>query len=209
MSKAKKAPQAEQLSLLESIPSGKAKTVNVVPVAEKQMNEYQAKQFTYMLDRMEAFRYQAIMDAFYATKREHEKTEVDVYLQEQFLKDLKSGKIVPVQVEKGEGLEIGSASKYITEQGKKTAVNLDTVVFHFKDLYFVAHHRDKLKAIEQAKESSIKELKDSTAFYRIRLRTGNMTNTEANTIIETLMEAWSVPMTIVAEANASNRSCTR
>lgn len=204
MSKSKKAPQAVQTNLFDN---KKLVVVDVIPVVEKQMNDHQCRQFTYMLDRMESWRIKTIREATRLATKTAE-SDVGDYTIDQFFKDLKSGKIKPETLSRGRKITVNSETNNIQVGDKFESRTCDTVVFHFHELYFKSEHREKLKELAEAEKVSIKEVNDCTAFYRIRLRTGGMSNTEANLIIEKLMDMWKVPVTIVAEANASNKGCS-
>lgn len=211
MSKKSTAKKPEQLSFLEENKSAKI-TTPATPVAEKPLNSDQAKQFLYMLNRMEAWRTRRISEAkkeaiakIEATKREYSLADV--------LKDIKSGKIVPLVVSNRDAhlssVNVSTSSVAGRETEKNRSVSLDSITFYVDDLYIKSEVREKVKQIQEDYDKTIKELNDSVAFYRVRLRTGNMSNLEANAIIEELTEAWSVPMSVVAEADHTNQTCTK
>lgn len=194
----KKKPSVNQTDLFPNLDKPK-----------KALNEFQTRNFLYMIDRIRSYRFSKLGEARRLEEKELDKlpkpTIGDV------IRLLKNGKLVPQKRNNRNNRDCSidySASALYNEEKNQTEGGYH-ITFSVKEIpTFKSPEAESNKIAERWKEQERID-NERIAGIKIKLRLGHIDSESAETFVNDLMAEWNVPITIVAEANHTNASCAR
>lgn len=181
---------------------------NLIEKPKKPLNEFQTRNFLYMIDRIRSYRFSKLGEA-----RRLEEKELDKLPRPEasdIIKMLKNGKLTPMPTSKGKSVfYIEESDHAVWNQATNTYDVGFKLSFGVRELHGFKSIKKESEIISQKWKEQERLDNELIAGIKIKLRLGHIDSETAENFVNTLMGDWNVPITIVAEANHTNASCAR
>jgi hypothetical protein len=181
-----------------------------VAVTERPLNDWQAKNFLYMLDRMESWRNKRIGEVYGKLSDEHGKKEKPELTVDALVKMLRSSKVTLAKLDsRGKQINLYRNGQQVYKGDTHEYKSGWHIELFIEDIPAMTAYENRAKEINDERGAKILEVREFTAAIRTRIRIGALSNLEAERLVNELQIAWEVPVDVVATANHTNSSCTR
>jgi hypothetical protein len=182
---------------------------NLIEKPKKPLNEFQTRNFLYMIDRIRSYRFSKLGEARRLEEKELDKLPKPTM--NDIIRLIKNGKLVPQKRNNRNNRDCSieySGSALYNEEKNQTEGGYH-ITFSVKEIpTFKALEVEQNKIAERWKEQERLD-NERIAGIKIKLRLGHIDSETAENFVNELMAEWEVPITIVAEANHTNASCAR
>ena len=181
-----------------------------VAVTERPLNDWQAKNFLYMLDRMTSWRNKRIGEVYAKLRDEHVKKEKPELTVDALVKLLRSSKVNVAAIDStGKQVKLCRSNQHMYKGQTHEYKSVWCIELVIEDIPMMTAYENREKEIKDEWEAKLLEVREFTAAIRTRIRIGAISNLEAERLVNELQIAWEVPVDVVATANHTNSSCTR
>lgn len=187
----------------------KTTTTEVIEKPKKPLNEFQTRNFLYMIDRIRSYRFGKLNEARRLEERELEKLPKPTM--NDIIRLIKNGKLVPHKRNNrnNRDYDISYSGSALYNEEKNQTEGGYNITFSVKTIPTFKSPEVESEKISQKWKEQERLDNERIAGIKIKLRLGHIDSETAENFVNELMGEWNVPITIVAEANHTNASCAR
>jgi len=183
--------------------------LNSIEKPKKPLNEFQTRNFLYMIDRIRSYRFGKLNEARRLEERELEKLPKPTM--NDIIRLIKNGKLVPHKRNNrnNRDYDISYSGSALYNEEKNQTEGGYNITFSVKTIPTFKSPEVESEKISQKWKEQERLDNERIAGIKIKLRLGHIDSETAENFVNELMGEWNVPITIVAEANHTNASCAR